>query len=334
MNPRARPIGLLAAAILVAAPVARAGSAEAEAAFRAGRKAMEAGDYTTACASFAESERLEPAPGTLLNLADCEDHSGHLVAAHEHFGLAASGFVRGDVRRTIAMQRAANLDRRVVRLALRLVPTAPAGTVVHDGDAVLTAPTLGAVRLVDPGLHVVIVAAAGHEDRPYALTLKEGDQVEQTLDVGEVRAASAPHPQGAVAPAAVPLGPAVAPAPAEPGVAPPPETGGGGRTVGWVLGSAGVAGIALGAVTGVLALDRAATVKSHCPGEACDPQGLDAASQGKWLAPTSTVAFIAGGALLAAGAYFVFFGRSPSSGVALAPTAGPGRAGAALSGEF
>jgi hypothetical protein len=106
------------------------------------------------------------------------------------------------------------------------------------------------------------------------------------------------------------------------------------RTAGFVLGGIGVAGIATGAVTGILALGRASTVKSHCPGDACDPQGLDAASQGKWLAPTSTVAFVAGGAFLAAGAYLVLFRGRASANVVVAPTAMAGAAGAIVRGSF
>jgi hypothetical protein len=327
MTPRARPTWLVVPALLLAGHVARAGSADAEAAFRAGRKAMQAGDYATACARFAESERLEPAPGTLLNLADCEEHSGHLVAAHEHFGLAASGFPRGDVRRTIALQRESELDKRLVRLTLRLAPSAPQGAVVHDGDTILSGSALGSVRLVDPGLHVVIVAAPGHEDHPYALTLREGDQVEQTLEAGEVSAPGTPP----VAPSAAPT---PAPVPVDSVATSPAPASSGRRTIGFVLGGVGVAGLAVGTITGILALDRASTVKSHCPDLACDPQGLDAASQGKWLAPTSTVAFIAGGALLAGGAYLVFFGGRSSSAVALTPTISPHAGGAVLRADF
>ncbi|MFO0567610.1 MAG: hypothetical protein U0263_18270 [Polyangiaceae bacterium] len=50
----------------------------AEALFNAGRDAVKAGDYPTACAKFRESNRLDPAPGTVLNLADCEEHLGHV----------------------------------------------------------------------------------------------------------------------------------------------------------------------------------------------------------------------------------------------------------------
>lgn len=325
MPPRPRLAWFLLPAALLVAAGARAGSADAEAAFREGRKAMQAGDLATACARFADSERIEPAPGTLLNLADCEERTGKLSSAKEHFGLAASGFPRGDVRRGIAMQRIAEIEKRLAHLTLRLAATAPADTVVHDGAALVAGADLGAARVVDPGTHVVVVTAPGHADRSYSLTLHDGDQVEQTIDAGEVVAAAAPAPP--VAPAALPS-PPVETAPAS------NASGAGVRTAGFVVGAVGVAAIATGAVTGLLALDRASTVKNHCAGDACDPQGLDAASQGKWLAPTSTATFIAGGVLLAGGAYLAFFWPHTSTSVAVAPTATAGGAGAVLRGDF
>ncbi|MGD0528276.1 MAG: hypothetical protein ABSE49_24285 [Polyangiaceae bacterium] len=315
---------VLLPALLCASPAVHAGSADAEAAFREGRKAVQAGDWATACARFAESERLEPAPGTLLNLADCEDHLGRLVSAHEHFGVAASGFPRGDSRRSIALAREAQIDKRIVRLTLRLAPSAPPEAVVHKGDAIVPASSLGSPMLVDPGDVTLVVVAPGRVDRPYTLRLHDGDQVEQTLEAGDVAAAPVAAPAGA--PVTPP--PDVAPAPT-------PTSGGGLRTLGFVLGGVGVAGLATGAVTGLLALDRASTVKTHCPNLACDPQGLSAASQGQWLAPTSTVAFVAGGVLVAAGTYFVFFGGSRiASTVAVAPAIGPQSGGAVLHGAF
>jgi hypothetical protein len=60
---------------------ASADSAAAEALFREGRDAAKHGDLETACADFAESQRLDPAPGTLLNLAECEEKLGRVASA-------------------------------------------------------------------------------------------------------------------------------------------------------------------------------------------------------------------------------------------------------------
>ncbi len=42
---------------------------------------MASGAYGDACARFSESERLDPAAGTLLNLADCYERNGQLASA-------------------------------------------------------------------------------------------------------------------------------------------------------------------------------------------------------------------------------------------------------------
>src|SRR4051812_45377646 len=52
--------------------------------FRQGREAFDKGDYQRARDAFAESQRLEAAPGTLLNLALAEEKLGTLSSAWEH----------------------------------------------------------------------------------------------------------------------------------------------------------------------------------------------------------------------------------------------------------
>ena len=148
---------------------------------------------------------------------------------------------------------------------------------------------------------------------------------------------------------AVVLGTA-APAPAPPGASPsaPPDAtpaaGGGGipwRTVGWITGGVGVAGLALGTVFGVMAMSD--KNGAHCDASgACDPGKLSDANS---AATISTVGFIAGGVLLAGGAALVLFGPSgnapeatpaPSTGATLklAPLVGARDAGLLLGGSW
>ena len=93
-----------------------------------------------------------------------------------------------------------------------------------------------------------------------------------------------------------------------------PSSGGTMRTLGLVLLGTGAASLAVGGVSGVLAIGRANTVKEHCDDAyVCDQEGVDAASSGSFLSPLSTVTLIAGAALAGAGAYFYFSSR-PSRG--------------------
>jgi hypothetical protein len=60
---------------------AQSASAQAELLFRQGRELMTAGKLAEACAAFDESEKLEPAPTTLLNLGACREKNGQLASA-------------------------------------------------------------------------------------------------------------------------------------------------------------------------------------------------------------------------------------------------------------
>ena len=107
------------------------------------------------------------------------------------------------------------------------------------------------------------------------------------------------------------------------------STGSNRKTLGWVIGGIGVASLAVGAVTGFMAMGKADTVKQHCDGSlACDPEGLDAASSGKTLALVSTITLAVGVVGVGVGAFLLLTGQSPKTSgpvgkTALLPTAGP-----------
>ena len=111
-------------------PIAAAPT-EGERLFREGRAAMQDKDYDTACTRFAESQRKEPAPGTSLNLGECEERRLHLIAARDAFTSAAASFTTAD-KKGYASGRAEALDRRIPKVVLR-VSGAPARVVVRAG---------------------------------------------------------------------------------------------------------------------------------------------------------------------------------------------------------
>jgi hypothetical protein len=80
-----------------------------------------------------------------------------------------------------------------------------------------------------------------------------------------------------------------------------------------VLVGTGIASIGVGAVTGILVLDRASTYRAHCDASGCDPDGMAAASSGKVLGIVSPVAFGAGLALGGVGTYLLLTPSHPTA---------------------
>lgn len=97
-------------------------ASSAESLFREGRDAVKRGDYAVACPKFQESQRLDPAIGTLLNLALCEERWGRISEARLHFREVLASSDLDEQRRAIALEHAAALDR----IATEPVSPAPA----------------------------------------------------------------------------------------------------------------------------------------------------------------------------------------------------------------
>jgi hypothetical protein len=297
--------------------------AAADALFQKGREAAEKGDWATACPKFAESQRLDPAPGTLLNLADCEEHLGQTAFAWEHFKTAMETLPSTDDRVPFAKQRMASLEKQVPHLTLSAAPDLPANAKVLRDDVQLSSASFGLALPVNPGQHSIVVSAPGHKDKTIAVTLKPGESQTVTLSLADADASGA-------APAA-PEAPA--PATSATNLGASAGSGGSKKTLGYVVGGVGAAGIVVGAVTGLMVLGKKSTVNdpTHCDQTtfACDQAGVDAASSGKSLATISTAAFVGGAAALGAGVFLIVTSKDePSSSATLVgPSSVAGGAG-------
>lgn len=285
--------GVLPLALLTVARPAFAGNAAAaEALFNQARAAMTAKDYDTACQRFAESNRLDPAVGTLLNMGTCETARGRVATAWELFRAAYEKVAPGDPRREFAKKHADELEPRLPKLTLTLASGAPPDTAAEEGDASYSGAALGVALPIDPGKHTLIVTATGHEPRSMDVELREGQ--EQSLEIAP--------------------GAALETTATTPGATPPSEGEGehgakrkDTRTLGWILGGVGVAGLGVGAITGGLALGKKGITDDECTAatRTCTGRGRDAASAGRTLAAVSTVGWIAGVLGVGAGAYFI-----------------------------
>lgn len=271
-----RGIGAFIAVMAWSSAAAAGDPVRADALFREAQAQVQAGDLDRACVLFAESEALEPAAGTSLNRADCEEKRGRLATAHELFIRAKESLPAGDERIAYATRRASALAPRVPKVVLRAAPGAPSSLVVKSGTTILRSAAFGVPLPLDPGTHTVEASAPGFAPRVFTVTLAAGET--KTLEVapGEKAASN------------------------DAGARPPQ----GNATVGWVIGGAGVVALATGIVTGVAVLSHVDTYKEHCtPG--CDDEGARAARLGRPLAIVSPIALGLGAVGIGIGTYLV-----------------------------
>lgn len=256
---------------------ARAQPAAAEALFRAGREAAARQEHATACAKFRESYRIEPAVGTLLNIAMCEEELGELSRAWAHFQEALHALPNEDPRREVVTSRLAKLDALLPRLTIGLARAAPPETRVIVGAIELTSASFDVPVPYDPGQYAIDVIAPGRAKRSYAVALAPGQREALLVEPGPQEHASAPEERPS-APELRVIPPVQPPAP----IAPPRETSDATqRAAGWALiGAAGVSVLAA-AIAGGFVIDRASTVADHCPNDRCDDEGELAAESGR-----------------------------------------------------
>ena len=90
---------------LAEGPPAAQGAPVAQALFEAARRLMEEGKFSEACPKLAESHRLDPAAGSLLNLAVCHEKEGKTATAWVEYNdlLGMTGSDDATERRQIAV---------------------------------------------------------------------------------------------------------------------------------------------------------------------------------------------------------------------------------------
>lgn len=282
--------GLCAAALLVgltlageAAAQPKGPEADAKAQFEAGQAAVEKGDLKGGRALFLSSKQLFATAGTLLNLADCEEKLGLVASAWQHFRDAVPMLRKGDGRIAFANERAAALLPRLPRLRIDVAAAAPAGTRVLLDAREVAASSLGTEMPLDPGAHVVTVTAPGRAEASFSVTLAEKQQ--QTVVV-EPGAAEAGASSGPGAPVSGFVGSA--------------------RNVGIGIGVTGLVAVAIGAITGGLAVQTKGELEKQCPDPArCTAKGVQTAQDGKVLGTIASIGLGMGIPLTAIGAILV-----------------------------
>ena len=281
------------------AQVTPAEKAAAEALFDRGLTQMREGRLPEACTSFEQSQAIERGIGTMLYLADCYEKTGRTASAWALFREASSeARASGQSERAEAgRQRAERLEPTLGRLTIQVPESErPHKLEVLRNGVQVPAGTWGVPVPVDPGQHRVEVRAPGYLPYEQTVSIDRGPgswKVELPKLVAAPKAAE-PEPP----PAPVQTASQVVPRPPH-GERAPARTQ---RITGLVMGSAGVALLAVGAGMGVRAMKHNNTAKDRCPEISCaDQEGVDASKSAKSAATISTAGLASGGALLAGG---------------------------------
>jgi hypothetical protein len=325
---------LLMALMVITAPALAETTAEdrasADQLYNDAAKLMTAGKYAEACPKLGASQRLDPAIGTLLKLGFCFTYTGQTASAWASFNdaeaMARKASDKG--RADEAAKRARELEGKLSKLVIAIDSSEPNVEVRRDG-VVVDRGVLGTALPVDPGAHAITASAAGREPWSGSVTVEAGPGT-TTVRVPALVAAAVtpPPPSAAVTPPA-----SEAPVKAAPGWSTQ-------RKVGLGVGAAGLAGVVVGSVFGVMTLSKVSAGKGHCSTAEtplCDPDGVKLYGDAKTTANVSNVAMAVGGAAVIGGV--VLFLTAPKAEAASArwkvvPLIGAGSGGVFVQGVW
>jgi tetratricopeptide (TPR) repeat protein len=273
------PLALLIAALLLTrAADAQDAATVAEALFREGTDLLRRGELEAACSKLAESGRLDPSAGTLLNLADCHERQGKTASAWAEFHAAARIAARQGRQDAAdeAKRRAAAIEPKLSYLRIELSRKIP-NTSLRLDAMTLEANALGSRLPVDPGGHVIVISAPGYEALTLPVQIGPGGDA-QTLTIPMLRPLAAPPARrtGADKRAAQPSAPREEPAKRTP------------PTLAYAIGGAGVAALGVGAAFAFLARSAYEDAESECPTRSgCSERALSLREQAETRANIS-----------------------------------------------
>lgn len=312
----------------------------AEALFEQGRSLVADGKYAEACPRFADSQRLDPSPGTLLNLANCYEKLGRTATAwatYREAASAANAAGRADYV-TSAERHADALVPHLAKLTMNVGQPVDGLLIERDGVEVARA-EWGVPIPIDSGSHTLEASAPGYKPWSSSVAVpQDGAQVTATVPALEAAPAT-PAPPPPAAPAQPP-----APATGSSPVPPPPDTsvGSSQRLLGIVIGGVGVLGLGTSAVFAVLAKNKYNDSLQNCGNnpDVCTQAGVSQRNDALTFGNVSSVAFGVGAAALVGGAVLWFTApRAPAASpaaarIGVAPMVASGVGGALVQGTW
>ena len=286
----------------------------AEALFQEARDLVAKGKPELACPKFAESQRMDPATGTLLNLATCHEIVGKLASAWSEFSqalISAQHDGRED-RVRLAKDRLRVLENKVPHVTIR-VPAESANLPldIRLDEVPVGRPAWGTALPVDPGKHVITARAPGRA--PWLReVLVDAETREHTIDI-DTNVEAFTYASDTEARKR--------------------------RTIVRITGGVGAAGIVAGSLFGLYAFRRWHDADGACPtGKGCNPTAIDARSTANTSAICADIAFGIGIAGLAVASYVWATTPRPATAsgmhIQAVPVLGPAAMGLGMEGQF
>jgi hypothetical protein len=301
----------IAVAVLMAtagAARAQGDAAAAEQLYKEAKALTAKGNYAEACPKFEASYKIDKGLGTLVNLADCHEHVGKLATAWAEWTEAVDLAKREqDKRAKYAEDRRSKVEPRLPKLTIE-VKNPVASLRVYRGDTELVPASFGLPLPVDPGEVVVTVRRGDKVLDTQTVTVKEKEVATLSLDLGAIDQA---HPdEGPSGPGPEPPAPVIQVV-ERPVPAPAPSSQ---KTIGYVVGGAGVAAlIGAGILEGVaLSKKSKADQPDQCVNKYCSPSGFDTVESAKKYATIGQWVGVGGVLLTAVGATLVLTAPSQS----------------------
>jgi serine/threonine-protein kinase len=322
----------------VAAQITTAEKASAEFLFDEGLTLMKKGQFKDACPKLENSQRIEPAVGTLLYLAECYERIGRVSSAWVTFREAAS-LARASAqpqRASIAQARADRAKSEIAILTIEIPPEVRsiAGLAVRCGPVSVNVALESVDVPLDPGEVTLEATAPGY------LTFSRQVHIETKGRSRIVISALEPLPSRAteVASPSRHVSPAIEMGTVSTGIhatAPPPTRSSPGfhrpiPVTSIALGGLGLVGLGIGTYFGLSAISKASDARTICPNGTCTEQrGETLMNDARSAARLSNVTIGLGATALAAGLvlYLIRPEHASAQTASLGPMAGQNHIG-------
>jgi hypothetical protein len=267
-----------------------------------GQQALDAKEFKTAEDRFRRAEKLVHAPTLLLGLARGLAGEGRYVEAQEAYNrILREGVAPGAPD---AFKRALDDARTEVGAVSPkiggvtiTVKAAGGGEIAEPkvtlDDHPLNSASLGVRRAVDPGQHVLKVAAEGYRPAEASFSVPEGGSVDQPVTLEKDPSYVPPQPPapgGAGGPAQTPgvTGPAgpehaATTSTKMPAYAP------------WIAFGIGGVGLAVGSIAGLVAMGKHSDLSKSCQNAVCDSSHQGDVNSYHSVASVATIGFVVAG---------------------------------------